>query len=46
MEMTEHAIQEFIALWAESYGETITEVEARQHAGQLLRLLRAVYGSR
>jgi len=46
MEITNEAIEEFIVLWEESYGERIDKEEAHEYAGQLLRLLRAVYGPR
>ena len=46
MEIGEEAIEEFMALWHKTYGETIDKERARLYAGQLLRLLNAVYGSR
>jgi hypothetical protein len=46
MEITDNAIEEFIVLWEETYGEKITTGEAREYAGQLLNLLIAAYGPR
>lgn len=44
MEITDTAIEEFIVLWEETYDEKITKDQALEYAGQLLNLLRVVYG--
>ncbi len=42
MELTPEDIAEFIAIWHEEFGETITEAEARHHGSQLLELYLAL----
>ena len=44
MELTSEDITEFIALWQEEFGETITEAEARHHGSKLLELYLALAG--
>lgn len=44
MELTPEDIIEFIALWQEEFGETISEAEARHHGSQLLELYLALAG--
>jgi hypothetical protein len=46
MDIADNAIEEFIVLWEETYGERISKDQARDYAGQLLRLLSAAYGPR
>lgn len=38
MELGDEDIQEFITLWQEEFGETISLEKARHHASQLLEL--------
>lgn len=44
MEITDEAVEDFIALWEQTYGETLSRERARAYAGQLVRLLHIVYG--
>ena len=44
MEITDDAIEEFMGIWENTYGEKIPRSEALHHARQLLQLLDAVYG--
>lgn len=46
MEITNDAIEEFMVLWEETYGERISKDQAHEYAGQLLKLLIAAYGPR
>lgn len=46
MKITDQAIDEFMALWEETYGERLEADDAREYAVQLLQLLQAVYGGR
>ena len=46
MEITDQALDEFITLWRQSYGEDIDRERARHYASQLLQLLQAVYDTR
>ena len=38
MQLTEEDIREFINIWSEEFGETITLADARKRASDLLRL--------
>ena len=46
MEITDQALDEFISLWRQTYGEDIDRERAHHYASQLLRLLQAVYDKR
>ena len=43
MEISDEQIEEFMAIWEQTYGETIPKEEALFHARQLLQLMKAVY---
>ncbi len=44
MEITDEAVEDFIDLWEETYGERLSKKRAREYASQLVRLLAIVYG--
>ena len=46
MEITENALDEFIALWEATYVTPINREQALNYARQLLQLTIAVYGPR
>ena len=46
MEITEQALDEFIALWEATYVTPISREQAHNYARQLLQLTKAVYGPR